>query len=261
MNQLIDKWREVALDGNSLKLREDNLPESKYSTYTEFINSEDFGKASFDFHLGLIPQPYIGDLASAKVFLLMLNPGFSPGDYYAQEQSTTFRQARIDNLKQKNGADDYPFFYLNPEFAWTAGGQWWQNKLASIAKRLENDNGLSYKKALQHISKSLACIELCPYFSKIYKEPKPRLKSMNLADEYVKDTLLKQCVSGEASAVLLRQVRLWGLTESENIFCLDPKQARGAHLTTGAEAEPKTDSGYFKKAGDFMYDKLAALLP
>ena len=248
MDLLIEKWRGVALDGNFFKLEEDDLPESKCNTYAEFIKSEDFGKASSDFHLGLIPQPYIGNLASAKVFILMLNPGFSPGDYYAQEHSATFKQARIANLEQKNEADDHPFFYLNPEFAWTAGGQWWQSKLRSITNELVKKNQLSFREALRHISQHLACLELCPYFSKEYSKPKLPLVSIEAARNYVQSTVAEKCQADDAIAVVTRQVKEWGLSKTKNVICLEASQARGAHLTMNTEA------------GNRIYQKLAESL-
>lgn len=224
------------------------MPKSKYNTYAEFIKSEDFGKASSDFHLGLIPQPYIGNLANAKVFLLMLNPGFSLGDYYAQEHSAAFKQARIANLEQKNEADNYPFSYLNPEFAWTAGGQWWQSKLRSVANELVKKNQLSFREALRHISQNLACIELCPYFSKEYSKPKQPLAFIEAARNYVQTVVAEKCRTDEAIAVVTRQADTWGLSETENIIRLKAGQARGAHLTMNT------------KAGTHIYQKFAVLL-
>jgi hypothetical protein len=33
-------------------------------------------------HLGLLPQPFFGDLRRASIYVLLLNPGLGPDDYY-----------------------------------------------------------------------------------------------------------------------------------------------------------------------------------
>ena len=49
-------------------------------------------------HLGLVPQPFIGDLRRASIFVLLLNPGLSPSDYYGEYQVPSFRRALLANL-------------------------------------------------------------------------------------------------------------------------------------------------------------------
>lgn len=113
MNQLIKSWRECTLDQGPFVLKNDAVNSEEhfsYNSYESFVASDNFGASSTKFHLGLIPQPYIGDLASASIFLLFINPGFSAGDYYAQQYCDRFKTARIRNLRQIN-EDDYLFFY------------------------------------------------------------------------------------------------------------------------------------------------------
>ncbi|WP_223649757.1 hypothetical protein [Hymenobacter psoromatis] len=253
MNELIESWRTCALTTLPYVLSGDGVQGAQYASYQAFADSKDFGINSAEFQLGLIPQPYIGNLAEAKVFLFLLNPGFSPGDYYAQEHSQLFRQARKANLHQQSMSVDYPFFYLDPAFAWTAGGQWWQNKLRSVIEELAKHEKLvsysdSFRAALQHTSKHIACLEFCPYFSKTYSSTKRLLHSSKLLLAYVQHELEQRCQSEKASVIILRQADKWGLPKSNRIIEVEKKQARGAHLTMNTAA------------GQVLYKELASLL-
>lgn len=35
--------------------------------------------------LGLLPNPYMGDLDNSKIFIFMLNPGFAEADFHEQK--------------------------------------------------------------------------------------------------------------------------------------------------------------------------------
>ena len=217
----------------------------RYPTYEAFVESPDFGQASPRFHLELLPQPFIGHLTTASVFLLLLNPGFSPGDYYAQQHAPAFAAAKKRNLAQQNGADPYPFFYLDPQFAWTAGGQWWQARLRSVADELVAQNRCTLHRAYAHISRHTACLELFPYHSRAFTAPKVELESTRLVRQYVGQTLVPRALAGDAVLVATRQIKAWqahwpaAAFPHPNIVAYSAGQARGAHLsmqTPGGQA-------------------------
>lgn len=249
MHSLIEAWQEFyqtkappyLLDGDRhLSDQEDRVAQCK--SYEEFVKSDDFGSQSTKFHLNLLPQPFIGNLEKASIFLLFLNPGFSPGDYYAVQHVPGYAAAIARNLTQTNGADPYPFFFLDPQLAWTAGGAWWQKKLRSIGEQLVEVAGcpgeFRLQEAFQLISQHLACVEMYPYHSQSFKQPK-NLKSKELVCAYVKDVLVPKAEKGEALIVATRQVKAWPLPPSEhpNIIAFGGAQARGAHLTVDAEGK------------------------
>ncbi|WP_226164035.1 hypothetical protein [Hymenobacter terricola] len=204
-----------------------------YRSYDAFVKSEDFGGQSTKFHLSLLPQPFVGNLAQASIFILLLNPGFSAGDYYALHHTPAYAAAIKRNLGQQNGADPYPFFFLDPQFAWTAGGQWWQARFRSIAEELVKRNGFSLQEALQHISQHVACLEMYPYHSQSFKEPRGNLESKTLVCQYVKEELVPRAIAGNALIVATRRAAEWQLPtrQNRNIIAYTAGQARGAHLT------------------------------
>ena len=205
-----------------------------YHSYEEFITAPDFGnKACTQFHLGLLPQPFVGNLSKASIFILMLNPGFSVGDYYALHHSPAYKAAIKRNLSQQNGADDFPFFFLDPQFAWTSGGQWWQARLHSIAAELMQLNGITLQRALKHISQHVACLEMFPYHSRSFSPLKFELESTKLVCQYVKEVLVPRTWQGDALLIATRQAAAWPLPQPTNcnIIAYNAGQARGAHLT------------------------------
>ena len=64
-------------------------------------------------HLGLIPVPFIGDMMNASIYILMINPGLGPADYFEYEVPS-FQQALRDNLRQEHKPGVMPFLFLDP---------------------------------------------------------------------------------------------------------------------------------------------------
>jgi hypothetical protein len=209
-----------------------------YRSYEKFTASDDFGnKDCTQFHLGLLPQPFVGNLSKASIFILMLNPGFSVGDYYALHHSPAYAAAIKRNLSQQNESDEFPFFFLDPQFAWTSGGQWWQSRLHSIAAELMRLNGITLQQALRHISQHVACLEMFPYHSRSFSALKIELESKNLVCQYVEEVLVPRTRQGDALLIATRQAAAWPLPQrsNRNMIAFTAGQARGAHLTMNTE--------------------------
>lgn len=210
--------------------REDSIAD--FSSYEDFVASPDFGGQSSRFHLNLVPQPFIGNLSQASIFILLLNPGFSPGDYYALQSAPAYKEAIRRNLQQSNADDLYPFFFLDPQFAWTAGGRWWQARFRSIAEALMGKFSCTLQQAFQHISRHTACLEMYPYHSQSFRKPKGELRSTSLVRGYASEILLPRAERDDALLIVTRQVAAWQLPEHRNIITYSAGEARGAHIST-----------------------------
>jgi hypothetical protein len=138
------------------------LRQAPLKTHGKYIASDRFGEDK-DLHLSLLPLPYIGNLRDADVIIFLLNPGLSTADYYL-EQHDEFFAAAIRNIRQEK-IEDYPFIYLNPQFAWSSGFIWWEAKFRPIIRALKETDHLSYPEALQRIAQRVAAVELFPYHS------------------------------------------------------------------------------------------------
>lgn len=190
------------------------------------------------FITSLKPVPYCGDLRSAKAIILLLNPGFHPGDHLA-EKDPAFRDA-IDGTLEQNfstGLSDYPLFVLNPEFAAFPAYSWWTRKLAGLATEIQREAGLSKSEAFQRIARRVATLELIPYHSKSLGIGafERSLASYEAARGAVRG-LLSSDGKGSPRVIVTRGARHWiddierRAAESRGWIIYSPWQARGASL-------------------------------
>jgi len=121
-------------------------------------------------HLGLLPQPFCGDLRRATIYILLLNPGLGPTDYYGEYKVAPYRRALLDNLRQRCRKGSAPFLFLDPEFSWHGGFGWWHSKLAGVIQRLADDWAVPFAEARFRLAPRLASIELVPYLSPSFRD-------------------------------------------------------------------------------------------
>lgn len=93
----------------------------------------------------LPPQPYLGDLRTARVVLLGKNAIFSEQD---EQDAIRLPAIEDENRKAMTFESDCPFFYLDPRFDSTEAYRWWWNVLeavlnATTARGVERDTTLS----------------------------------------------------------------------------------------------------------------------
>lgn len=185
-------------------------------------------------HLGLIPQPFFGDLERASVFLLLLNPGLGPDDYFGEYQVPGFRDSLLANLRQDFSGRALPFQFLDPQFAWHGGFDWWHSKLAQVIQELAKTWRIPFSAARAQLARSIASIELFPYHSASFHDAEGWLQSLpsvQLARRYVHDVLLPRVRSKEAIVIVTRKARIWDLPEEDGVIVYTGGEARGAHLT------------------------------
>lgn len=189
-------------------------------------------------HLGLIPQPFCGNVGKATIYLLFLNPGLGPSDYYGEYEVPAYRKALLNNLKQ-NFSDKQPsFMFLDPRFAWHEGFQWWHGKLRSVIEEMSNRFNIPYAEARSLLADQLASIELFPYHSASFKDADnwiKKLTSVQLARSFVHDYIVPRAKSGKAIIIATRAVKMWDLPEHPNIICYEGGHARAAHLSASSK--------------------------
>jgi hypothetical protein len=137
-------------------------------------------------NLRSIPEPFIGNPASATVILLNLNPGDSPEDAKAHNDPAV-ASAIIRNLSHQ--LREYAFYPLNPAFAWTPVARWWTRCL----RALFDQGGLDRARVAQR----LCVIEWFPYHSRKAGLPvKPVCPSQAYSFEIAKQMLGKKLIVG-----------------------------------------------------------------
>ncbi len=209
-----------------------DLPPLNFDTY---IASERFNAVrDRHFHLSLVPVPFAGALAEAEVFILALNPGLSPIDYYGEYRVSDFRSRIEANLRQKIPISERPFLYLDPNYCWHSGFSWWESKFRDIATLLaDHKHEGSYVGALDELSRRVAAIELVPYHSVSFRDhaAMARLPSAQHAREFVSDVVFPRVRDGNAVAVLTRQISGWQLPRCDSERFVVASQGRGVTLS------------------------------
>jgi len=235
--ELVRVWRKWKGMEPPYLLAGDSIKGCKASVlnWSEAIAEEDFCRPNDDrVHLGLMPHPYCGDVLNARVYILMLNPGLNPSDYFGEYAVPGFRQALLGNLRQKFPNGSHRFLFLDPQFSWHSGFRWWHGKLAAVIQVLSDKWGCSFADARKAMAGSLASVELVPYHSKkssaVSACLRSGLRSSELAREFVQGYVMPRVSVGEAILIVTRKADLWGVS-SRDAIVYSPAQARAAHLT------------------------------
>lgn len=226
---VLDADRELLLSSKSSHAR------SVIGSWSAAIESADFcAPGDTRLHLGLLPEPFTGDLRKASIYVLLLNPGLGATDYYGEYEVKALREARLRNLRQDFPSDRLAFSNLDPQFAWHGGFQWWHGKLRTVIAALAERRGATFAEARHAIGSRIASIELFPYRSASFNDQGKWLRnfpSVQLAREFVRDVVLPRVHRGKAIVIATRQVALWNLPEAADVIRYEPQHARGAHLT------------------------------
>jgi hypothetical protein len=205
------------------------------ANWSEAIMAPDFGwPGDTRLHLGLLPQPFIGDLRRASIYVLSLNPGLDPTDYFGEFEVQEYRNALLANLKQQFHETAPPFIFLDPRHCWHGGFRWWHKKLSRLIKTFADESGVSFASARARLATELASVELLPYHSAVFHDSGGRLRNLHsvaLAKNFVTDFVLPRVKRGEAIAIVVRKAQLWGLPEISGVIRYESKDAQGAHLT------------------------------
>jgi hypothetical protein len=208
--------------------------------------SQDFcGPKDNRLHLGLIPQPFFGDLRNASVYILMINPSLGPHDYFGESKVPEYRKALEANLRQDFKGFGTNFMFLDPRFAWHGGFQFWDKKLFKIIEAVadamnekrKQKNNISIAEARKWVGDRVASLELIPYHSAIAPTARwvKELRSVKLAQEFAKNTICPSVESGDVVAVVLRGVKRWDLQNPKGIVKYEGGLARSASLQPHSE--------------------------
>jgi len=239
-------WREAQWAGAPFVHPQDlpvleKWPSHLSGDFDTFIRGPLFGdKEDGNLHLGLYPCPVLGNLATARVFILLLNPGLGYTDYLAESFHPGFTARALRVARQDLEGEAFPFYFLDPSLCWHGGFQWWERKLGPLASALQPHTG-GYLDALRFMANTLASLELVPYHSRIFKAHNlvKSLPSAQAARDYVRSELLPRALDGEVTLIATRQVDGWGLTapSSGRFIRYEGGERRGASLS------PNTSGG------------------
>lgn len=261
MHKFISSWKKFRPDrapyifpGDECLLDEEGLY-CRSQDWHAFVKDPEFGDPGKDsslLHFDLLPVPFVGNLETASVFLLMLNPGFGPHDYFGEYEVPGFREALLNNLHQVRRNR---FLFLEPQFSWHGGYAYWHTKLKGVIKALADRKSIRYGHARQFCQSKIAALELVPYHSENFGVPDRIIRdlaSAQLAQAFVHEELVPRARKGDCLLVATRKVKNWGLSKEKNIVVYTASEARGAHLSpssSGGQAILKFLSASFDAEG------------
>lgn len=237
IEDLIDFWRRFDANGRKPCVHEDDLdamrnPRTMQTDIDMSSDSRFFELTTPEqkncFHLSLSPVPYMGNLRSADIFLLMINPSAGYTDY-CTNADPAFRQALAHTLKQDIKEGENACLALNPQHCGSSWFCYYEQLLGPILSEYATDTGagahLNYRQALGELSRRVAILELVPYYSASADQITNRflrdLTSAQKAKKAAQD-LRKKAQECDAT-VMARGASMWDLGDAEKIIRL-PRQ-------------------------------------
>ena len=203
-----------------------------HASWNSLIKSDQFGAPDGSaFHLGLLPMPFLGNLKRARVFLLSLNPGVGPHDYFAEHQVSDYRKALEANLQQTR---DVRFPFLDPAHSWHGGSAYWAPRLRGITEGVRRRRNLQYREAIDICAQNIAVLELVPYHSATFNMPQRRidaLASVKLMREFVFRELLPRHRQGDCKMLVLRSRNKWLQSDYDGADLPQPTMPRSAYIS------------------------------
>ena len=138
---LVDFWRRCPLSGGlyyhpadwpCLISRNGRYVDTQPLDFGNILESSRFGKFNdTKFHLSSLPVRYTGDIKEDEIIILLLNPEFYLGEYWAETYSKEFRRRLEATLRRDFEGIRFPFLALDPEFSWHSAFSWWANSAVS----------------------------------------------------------------------------------------------------------------------------------
>jgi len=157
-------------------------------------------------HFMVPPEPYSGDLRQAKVIVVQINPKLSELAF-TRRLAPSYMAAWRRTLGQDfNVNESFPFEPLNPTATNIAYGgfTWWHGKFRRFvndvcSSEAELHRRPDYLDTLSRVSRTLAAVDLVPYFS----GSKPSLKALSNLPSVQQSVQLVKALIADGRKVLV----------------------------------------------------------
>ena len=195
---IVDFWR------NKLSQNQTYHPDDKLALKAESANESSlenqvmrYLESSIEFppfELSILPSPYNGDLARAKVFILLLNPGLSLADYHIAPDKE-FVEESLSIINQEGFDSKFPFSCLNPNFYYWSGFQYWHSRLKPLILEIKTQKGLStYKEALSFVAKNIATVQFVAYHSSQFGSEHEKISKQLSSNQKILQDSVKELI-------------------------------------------------------------------
>jgi hypothetical protein len=144
----------------------------------------------YELKLDLLPQPWTGNVNTAEVLVLALNPGFREEDYADLQNRDYAEQWRLALSFQTRT----PFYFLDPAFQHTGGYLWWHRRLRDLIDVV----------GLDAVAQKVMCVEHFPYKSVRYGSLGTILPSQRYSF-----WIVQEAIRAGKQIVVMRSERVW----------------------------------------------------
>lgn len=164
-----------------------------------------------------LPEPFCGDVASAPVVLLSLNPGHDHSDTWWFNENDAFVQAVRGNLEHREA--EYPLYWLDPRFGDFGGSVWWRRALGQLLAAC----------GVERVANRVAVVESYPYHSCTFHPESPRSSG-----EPYGWSLARRAVADPARLVIvLRGAGYWSSALGSLEGCVRARNPRRVTVSEG----------------------------
>jgi len=179
-------------------------------------------------HVGLHPQPFVGNIATPLIYILHGNPGFALHDYHDEFTNNAHAAACECNLRNADGG----FFPLAETSANTGAANYWQNAFAKAISDLARLRDTSIDAARNLFQQHVCVVESCAYHSSgVPGTWVDALPSSQAARRYAKDVAISRALRGDSLVFVWRRAEHWAIGENhENIIVRHPISAQSRHI-------------------------------
>jgi hypothetical protein len=144
-----------------------------------------------DLKLDLLPQTWTGNVSTAEVFMLALNPGFRPSDYVQVHDNVDYANQWRLALSFETRT---PFYFLDPAFKGSGGGLYWERRLQELIAVV----------GIDAVAQKVMCVE---HFA--YKSVQYRPLGMTLPSQEYSFQLVRDAIRERKQIVIMRSERVW----------------------------------------------------
>lgn len=183
-------------------------------------------------HRNLFPIPYMGNLESARVFILYGNPSLGKHSYEYEDSNEYVVRLHQENLHGTSKT----FMDLDPQLLKLGGGKFWLRRFKHLAKDIADKKQIDRADAYSLIARRVAVLEACAYRSRrSLGEWAEELPSSKMIREYVHQVLVPRAKSGEILIFVWRCAAFWKVESATDHLITRP--TRMAQLTYLLEQE------------------------
>lgn len=194
------------LEETNLVLKEDKAVIDRFNQSTN---------ETFKVHREIMPAPFMGNVQSAQILLLLLNPGYDEKEeikgYYKE-----YKPYWKNEIQHIQSIPELPLFCLDQKYI--EYSDYWNNKLKPLI----------LKTSKEKVAKNICQIQFFPYHSKKFKSISKKILIENGFDKYLTSQkynfyLVEKAMERNAIIIILRSRKMWfeaipKLEKYENLY-------------------------------------------